>query len=214
MSQAPVDITPANKSQMIWTADDKGASLDKFEADYSMKPVSVKGIFDHTREVKVKKTRNGETGFDIVTPFYTHLDAKGKEQAILVNRGWIPADFKDMRMHYATSSIGSISGVLYRGDNQSKYSKPNTPSQHMMHTVRPDEIALLAQTPNEEEAGQFMLHMIDFDEDKRQVHPTVPTPRELTQFTISPERHAAYEMLWRGICFGGVLANTALWLYF
>ena len=55
---------------------------------------------------------------------------------------------------------------------------------------------------------------IDFDKDKRQIHPTVPTPNELTQFTISPERHAAYEMFWRGIAFGGVLANTALWLYF
>ena len=83
-----------------------------------------------------------------------------------------------------------------------------------MQSVRPNEIALLAQTPNEEEASQFMLHMIDFDKDKRQIHPTVPTPNELTQFTISPERHAAYEMFWRGIAFGGVLANTALWLYF
>lgn len=103
MNQAPVDITPANKSQMLWTTGEKGAgNLDKFEADYSMKPVAVKGVFDHTREVKVQKVRNGEKGFDVVTPFYTHLDAQGKEQAILVNRGWIPLDLKDMRMHYGT----------------------------------------------------------------------------------------------------------------
>ena len=42
-----------------------------------MKPVSVSGIFDHTRETKVEKMRNGEKGVDIVTPFYTHLSAKG-----------------------------------------------------------------------------------------------------------------------------------------
>ena len=39
-----------------------------------MKPVSVKGIFDHSKEIRVEKMRNGEKGFDIVTPFYSHLD--------------------------------------------------------------------------------------------------------------------------------------------
>ena len=42
-----------------------------------MKPVSVKGIFDHSREVQVEKMRNGEKGVDIVTPFYTHLNGSG-----------------------------------------------------------------------------------------------------------------------------------------
>ena len=59
-----------------------------------------------------------------------------------------------------------------------------------------------------------MLHMIDFDEDRRQVLPTVPTVNELTKFTNDHERHAAYEMLWRSLSFAGVAANTALWLYF
>lgn len=60
-----------------------------------MKPVAIRGIFDHTREVQVEKERNGEKGVDIVTPFYTHLDGSGKENAILVNRGWVPMDLKD-----------------------------------------------------------------------------------------------------------------------
>ena len=59
-----------------------------------------------------------------------------------------------------------------------------------------------------------MLHMIDFDDERRQVLPTVPTQSELTRFIISPERHQAYEMMWRMMAFSGVLANTALWLYF
>ena len=58
-----------------------------------------------------------------------------------------------------------------------------------------------------------MLHQIDFDEDKRQVLPTVPTTGELTHFKISPERHAAYESLWKLATFVGVLANTAVWIY-
>jgi len=43
--------------------------------------------------------------------------------------------------------------------------------------------------------------------------PTAPTKEELTTYRISPERHGAYEALWKGIAFTGVLANTALWLY-
>ena len=83
-----------------------------------------------------------------------------------------------------------------------------------MHTVKPEELSLLAQVPNQEEAGQVMLHMIDFDEERRQVLPTVPTRSELGTFVNSPERHAAYEAVWRMLAFSGVVANTALWLYF
>lgn len=80
--------------------------------------------------------------------------------------------------------------------------------------MRPEELALISQLPNREEAGQIMMHMVDFDEDRRQLLPTVPTKTELQSFTVSEERHAAYEMMWRTIAFSGVLANTALWLYF
>jgi hypothetical protein len=70
------------------------------------------------------------------------------------------------------------------------------------------------QLPNQEEASKMMLHMIDFEEDKRQVLPTVPTANELQNFVISHQRHAAYESVWRMLAYSGVVANTALWLYF
>ena len=158
--------------------------------------------------------RNGEKGVDIVTPFYTHLDASGREQAILVNRGWVPYDFKDQRMHYGSQTMGTITGILYRGDAKTKYWKKNNPTHENYSSVQPNELSLITQLPNKEEASQVMLHMVDLDEDRRQVLPTVPTPAEMTQFKISPERHMAYEMMWRMMAFGGVVANTALWLYF
>ena len=212
LSQEPTDITPANKSAHVWSSDK--ADLDKFEQEWSMKPVSIKGVFDHNRETKVQKIRNGEKGVDIVTPFYTHLDGSGKEQAILVNRGWVPLDLKDQRLHYTSSVIGRISGILYRGDAKNKYSKDSSPQIMQFTSVQPSELALMSQLPNEDEASQFMLHQIDFDESRRQVLPTAPTVNELTTFVNDPERHAAYEMMWRSLAFAGVAANTALWLYF
>ena len=74
LTSEPSDITPANKSQNIWSS---AASVDKFENEWSMKPVQLRGIFDHKREIQVQKERNGEKGVDIITPFYTHLDANG-----------------------------------------------------------------------------------------------------------------------------------------
>jgi cytochrome oxidase assembly protein ShyY1 len=179
-----------------------------------MKPVEIKGIFDHNREMQVEKERNGEKGVDIVTPFYTHLDSQGKEQAIIVNRGWVPWDLRNQRLHYGADTMGTISGVLYRGDVETKYSKSNNPTIGQYLNVRPYDSSLIMQMPNQEEASQMMLHMIDFREDRRQVLPTVPSVNELSSFVISPSRHASYEMMWRMMAFSGVAANTALWLYF
>lgn len=210
LDQEPVDITPLNKAKHVWS---ESESIDKFASEWSMKPVAIRGIFDHNKEIKVEKMRNGEKGFDIVTPFYSHLDTSGKEQGILVNRGWVPSDLKDQRLHYMTDTMGTVRGVLYRGDALTKYSKPNSPVIGDYYTVRPLDFSLLTQLPNQEEASQVMLHMVDFDEDRRQVLPTVPTKRELTQWVISPERHGAYEFLWRGLTFAGIAANSFIWLY-
>lgn len=117
-------------------------------------------------------------------------------------------------MHYGNDVMGTIRGILYRGDPATKYSKDNSPKDNNDFYVRPKENALIMQLPNEEEASKMMLHMIDFEENRRQILPTVPTTSELQNFVISPQRHAAYESIWRLITLSGVVANTALWLYF
>jgi hypothetical protein len=58
-----------------------------------------------------------------------------------------------------------------------------------------------------------MLKAVDFDEHARTTHPTVPTCNDLQKFDIPVERHAAYELMWKGIVFSGCIANTAMWLY-
>jgi cytochrome oxidase assembly protein ShyY1 len=69
----------------------------------------------------------GEKGVQIITPFYTHIGKDGKPAAILVNRGWVPNDYKNQRKHIVNGS-GTITGVLYQGDAKTKYSKPNSPT--------------------------------------------------------------------------------------
>ena len=174
LKQEPVDITPKNGGTFPWSDDDAG-----FDEEWSMKPVKVKGIFDHQKEMRVKKLKNGEKGAQVITPFYTHLDGKGEAAAILVNRGWLAQDLLETRQHYMTKDQGSIEGVLYRGDKMTKYTGRNSPNVNMFKVVKPSDLALVAQLPNEDQAGKVMLHMVDFDPEVRQILPDIPTPDDL-----------------------------------
>ena len=209
LTKEATDITPQNKGAFPWT----GVDAKTFDAEWNMKPVKVKGVFDHKKEIQVDKAYRGEKGVEVITPFYTHLDKDGEPCAILVNRGWVPYDIRNNRLHFMNNNMGSIEGVLYRGDKETKYSFGNAPVNAYYKTVKPSDLAIMATLPNEEEASQVMLHMVDFDPEVRQVLPTIPTTDELLEFPISPERHNAYEMMWRGLSFAGVIANTAMWLY-
>lgn len=211
LAQAAVDITPQNKGGFVWS---KVQDIDQFENDYSFKKVKVRGIFDHNKEIQVEKIRNGEKGVEIITPFYTHLNENGEEVGLLVNRGWVPEDLKDLKYHYTGVTSGEITGVLYRGDNQTKYSIPNEPTISRYHYVNPYDISLISQMKNQEEASKFMLMQVDENADSRQILPTAPTANEFTAWKISPERHLAYAELWKYLTFAGIFANTAFWVYF
>ena len=210
LSAEPVDITPTDK-KLPWT---KAANEEDFADEWSMKPVKVRGIFDHGKEVFVEKKNGGELGYDCVTPFYTHLNSKGEECGILVNRGWIPYDLFDGRYHKMGVTSGTIEGVLYRGDNKTKYTKPNALNLNKIYRVDPTELAPLLQMHNTEEASKFMLMQVAFDEDHPEIIPSAPTKAQLLNFRISPERHEAYANLWKAVTMFGIFANTALWVYF
>lgn len=92
-----------------------------------------------------------------MTPFFTHLNEKGEECGILVNRGWLPWDFKNQKMHYTGVTSGTITGLLYRGDAKTKYSMPNEPTVDRFTSVNPYDFALITQMSNRDEASQFML---------------------------------------------------------
>jgi cytochrome oxidase assembly protein ShyY1 len=212
LAQAAVDITPRNATGFIWSK--PGQNLDQFESNYSFKKVKVRGIFDHSKEIQVEKMRNNEKGVEIITPFFTHLNEKGEECGILVNRGWVPLDLKDLKYHYTGVTSGEITGVLYRGDNKTKYSIPNEPTIDRFHYVNPYDLSLINQMKNLDEASQFMLLQIDENPEARQILPTAPTTEDFKNWRISPDRHNAYAELWKHLTWAGLFANTAFWLCF
>jgi cytochrome oxidase assembly protein ShyY1 len=108
------DITPKNGDKFVWS---KAKDAETFEKEYNMKLVEVEGIFDFSLEKQIIRYEKGEKGVQTFVPFFTHLDANGKRCGIIVNRGWVPEDFKTYKKHYKSKQAGKISGVLYKGDH-------------------------------------------------------------------------------------------------
>ena len=131
-----------------------------------------------------------------------------------MNRGWVPEDFRHLKQHYQSNVTGYITGVLYSGDAKTKYSKSNQPMVQIYSHVYPEELSLINQMNNREEAGQFMLAQIDTDEQKRQILPSCPDTNAFTKWKVMPERNLAYANLWQNLTMMGVFANTCMWLVF
>jgi len=76
-------------------------------------------------------------------------------------------------------NITKVKGVLYRGDEKTIESKKNSPLLNEYWTVLPEELAVAFRLRNEEEASQFMVKSVDFNEDARTPMPDVVSPSEL-----------------------------------
>ena len=165
------------------------------------------------REIRVPKVHKGEKGFDIIVPFYTHLNNKKEECGILVNQGWVPTDLVDLRRHKYGQYTAKIEGILYRGDALSKWSPQNTILGEEYYNVVPRDFAHLCQLGNKDEASQFMLMQLDPNPNARDILPSKPTKEDFEHFRITPERHAAYSAFWYYATLMGVAGNTFMWLY-
>lgn len=81
-------------------------------ADWSYRPVTVRGSFDHSREFHLlAHSERGNFGYHIITPL-KRSDAPGW---VLVSRGWVPADDKDPARRAAGQVSGevTISGITH-----------------------------------------------------------------------------------------------------
>jgi len=86
--------------------------LEEFNAFHRFMPYFIIGQLDYTKEVLIpKKNSKGESGYDVISPLYCYEGGKIsfkelfaerdsikiERAAIIVNRGWIPANLRDKR---------------------------------------------------------------------------------------------------------------------
>ncbi len=87
LAQSPVPLETVNDLQSL---------------DY--RPVTVRGVFDPTHEVLLRnRSLNGVTGYHVITP----LRLSGRNEAVLVDRGWIPLTeaSPEARRRFAPASV-------------------------------------------------------------------------------------------------------------
>mmetsp|Transcript_16524 Transcript_16524/g.14425 ORF Transcript_16524/g.14425 Transcript_16524/m.14425 type:complete len:254 (-) Transcript_16524:24-785(-) len=210
LTSAPIDLTPQEGKFAF-----RGLTNEQIEEEYGFKRVKIKGLIDLENEVRIEGSYRGENGFFIVNPLYTHVNDKKEPCGIMVNRGFLSFDWKERRDHRQFKTEGEFEGVIYTGDNWSKYDfAPNTPTAGKWKKAVPSHLALNAHLKNREDADKAMLMLVEFDVDHQTIMPSAPTIGELTSWKNTPARHNTYELLWKYTTYLNLFANSMFWLYF
>lgn len=89
---------------LMLTAD----SLDTALTDMEYRSVLVSGAYEHTQEVALRNQAwQGQLGVHLLTP----LIIAGSDRAVLVNRGWVPADEADWGKFDEAGTV-TVKGIL------------------------------------------------------------------------------------------------------
>lgn len=210
LTKEALDISPVDGKFCF-----RGKSADEIEKEYGFKKVKVRGIIDFEKQALIDSVENGERGYYVINPLYTHVNENKEPCGILVNRGFLPNDYLLTREHHLAQKDGYFEGILYCGDNLTKYDdKPNNAWEETFTKAIPKELSLVLGLKNREDSGLAMLKLVEFDEDHQTVMPSAPTIGDLTRWKNSPERHGAYEKFWKYTTYFNLFANTMFWLYF
>lgn len=179
LEKEPVDITPGDDGKFMW----RGVSDEDVEKDWNFVPVKIKGQFDFKNERMVLKHRVNERGFEIITPLVTHVNEKGEKCGVLVNRGYISHDLQSTGVNLDDEQRGEVEGVLYLGDNLTKYhDNDNAPIADMYNWVDPRPLSIVSALRNREDSSRVMLKLVDFDENKKRLHPCPPVKNDFTKW--------------------------------
>jgi surfeit locus 1 family protein len=124
--QAQIDQPPLD-------LDAKGLNADLTNMEY--RQVVVTGEYDHSQEIAIRNQYWGnEWGVHLVTP----LKIDGTEQAVLVDRGWIPAaDFESGDWsRFAEPGIVTVSGVIRASRDRADFGFRRDPEPAPGETLR------------------------------------------------------------------------------
>lgn len=111
-------------------------------------------------------------GYDVINPVYCYeggkisfknmFDKKDPvsidRAALIVNRGWIPAELKEKRSRpheINTKKLVRINGVFLKGKNIHDYKVPNNPDNNEWHNMALEDIGIYWDLPNFDEIKHY-----------------------------------------------------------
>ena len=136
--------------------------------------------------------QNGKPGFDVITPFET----VGKE-IILVNRGWIPKELKELPEINSIQGSATITGLLRKIYKANIFKPNNDIKGNIWFSVNLDDLEKFTG----KKFSNFIIYLEDIDV-------KTPLPRKIT--VDVPNNHLKYAITWYSIAISILL----YYLYF
>lgn len=157
--------------------------------------VRVTGTFDHSVERHLYAPRTESQGWDV----YTRFVLDGDQPLLMVNRGWVPARFKDP----ATRAEGQISGHqvvvgLIRLDQSKGFFTPLDDPRGNRWYVRNSETIFWGNDDGTPGNGHSVTHApFTLDAEAEPANPGGWPKGGTTEINI-PNRHLEYVLTWYG----------------
>ena len=138
------------------------------------------GQLDYTKEILIpRKNPQGADGYDVINPLYCYEGGKVsmkelfndgdpvkiERSAIIINRGWIPANLRDKKTRPTevnSRQLVKVRGVFRAGKDLHDYKVPNNPDNNEWHNLALEDIGIFWDLPNWDEAKYYYFHTIDF----------------------------------------------------
>lgn len=150
--------------------------LHKFKSYYLL------GQLDMSREVLLPKEKTIDgvkvAGFDVINPLYCYeggrLSLKNlyneedptkiDRAAVIIHRGWIPADYRDRRSRpdeKFSRQLVKVTGTWRRGKDVHDYKIPNDPNSNEWHNLCLEDIGMFWDLPNYDDAKYYYFQLVD-----------------------------------------------------
>jgi cytochrome oxidase assembly protein ShyY1 len=210
--QKPKDIQSlynAEKGTFPWS----DLSTFDLNKNFAYLPIELVGEFDHSSEIAVKSLRNGEDGYEVITPFYCYKDSTDVVQPVLVHRGWVHYDYKNDRKHQI-GAVGrqKIKGVVYRPEGN-KFSKQNDLILNEWVKVDANQIAIANLLPNREVSSKFLIRQVEYNPINKSLMPVVYNLDDVGKYPIPPESNGSCAALFKGLTILNLFTNLFVWVY-
>lgn len=141
-------------------------------------------------------------GYEVFNPLYCYEGGRfsfqkafNKEDhvsieraAIIINRGWIPAELKDKRSRpneINSRKLVKFRGVWRKGKNIHDYKIPNNPDTNEWYNVALEDFGIFWDLPNYDECKYYYFQAVDLDqgeassEENKMPYPMPQTPDEV-----------------------------------
>ncbi|EFN55425.1 hypothetical protein CHLNCDRAFT_134584 [Chlorella variabilis] len=189
----------------------QGEPVDLFAAEEEPPEyvrVAAKGVMDHGASQYVgPRTRQiagvSKQGFLVMTP----LRQEGSGRAVLVNRGWVPAEWREAeaaRRGGQPEGKVRVEGLLRHGEDPGAFVPPNEPGKGNWYYINVSELAAAAGLPAEaplvevvtEDPGTYIGRGPPSAMDVEERYPLPKSLDDLMHFSVMPQDHFNYAATW------------------